>query len=744
MTNHPVRRLVAAALLLAGAAFLFTASAADKARPRALKVLMIGNSFSICVLNEMPSVAASMGLELDLASCYIGGCSLERHGRNMSAAATNATLRPYRFDRTTNGVKAVVKGALNLPEALTLERWDVVTVQQASHLSWDARSYQPFADDICRRIKELAPQAEIVIQETWSYTPFDARLAKFGFGANEMYARLHRATFDLAAACGWGGRLIPTGTAVQLYRARLPVAYNASAEGDARFGGDVCGGGKDVFHLNADGHYLQALVWTAKLFGVDVRRCPYAPARLDTRKAELMKAAAADAVAGTPAPVSHGGAAIPSDVAAGIARLRALALDAAEIVETDWAPRKGLRVACELRPTDRSFIRTEVTLPDPARWNGRLWGHGNGGWAGGVTAPWGDDAAHVNTDLGTSRSRRDQNPVDPEILRDFGWRATHLSTVLAKRLIKAYYGRNPDRSYFVGASTGGGQAFCEAQRYPADYDGIVAKVPGFDRLVRATLPWREERLYRDFGKRFSSAEKATVRLAELAYFAKTDPAWARGNFILDPRPTQEKLDGCWREIIAADPALADREALWRALFEPVVVKGRRLTSGAALGVEFYGSWTFMLEKRTGPRKIPNVSEDEILAFADDPDCRFASTDYSAFRARGGKLIMFGGWEDLSCPVTPMCEYYDEVVARTGSLGATQDFLVHYTLPGRTHGARGEASGAGKVGEPRDLEKKIVDWVEKGVAPGPLECDWTDGSGRVLTVWPYPSQRVECR
>ena len=289
----------------------------------ALKVLAVGNSFSVCTQRELPQVAAAMGQELDLVTMTIGGCSFERHwtcctneadltyslawNRCGKARAPWPELEKCLADtmRWNRKEKKMTPGkGANLVNVLKAAKWDVVTVQQASHFSWQPASYRPWADDLIRRIKELAPQAEIVVQETWSYTPWDGRLKKWGIDQNEMYAKLHRAYGDYASSHGY--RVIPTGTAVQLWRSRLPVAYTENS-----FGGDVCGSGKfvqgkngkwtpkgDVFHFNADGHYLQALVWCAKLFGADVTKCPYAPKGLDAAKAELMKKVAMAAVNG--------------------------------------------------------------------------------------------------------------------------------------------------------------------------------------------------------------------------------------------------------------------------------------------------------------------------------------------------------------------------------------------------------------------------------------------------------------
>ena len=289
----------------------------------ALKVLAIGNSFSVCTQRELPQVAKSLGCELDLVTMTIGGCSLERHWNCL----TNATDLTYGLDWNRCGVKqgdwpelkALLKpverthwkthkkqmgtGA-NLEAVLKAVKFDVITVQQASHFSWQPDTYVPWGDQLVAKVREFQPQAEIVVQETWSYTPWDGRLAKWKIDQNEMYAKLHDAYGRFAKKYGF--RVIPTGTAVQLWRKELPVKYTENS-----FGGDVCGSAKfeqnaqgkwkpngDVFHFNADGHYLQALVWTAKLFGKDVTTCAYAPKHLSAERAALMKKVAQEAVGG--------------------------------------------------------------------------------------------------------------------------------------------------------------------------------------------------------------------------------------------------------------------------------------------------------------------------------------------------------------------------------------------------------------------------------------------------------------
>ena len=314
-----MKKILVAGLMAMGA----IAAVADDAAPerktpvKALKVLMIGNSFSVCNCIHMPAVAKDLGLKLDLASLYIGGCTLERHWNNFVSNQTDSAYAPYAFDYRVDGVTNANSGVAHGPkigrqtigirEALTLSDWDVITLQQGSHMSWQPCSYHPYGDNLVAEIRKLCPKAEIVLQETWSYTPWDKRLARWGMDQNVMYSLLHAAYADFAQKHGF--RVIPMGTAVQAWRRELPVRYTENT-----FGGDVVGGrgirepaweqadGKwipkrDVFHLSPTGEYLQALVWTAKLFGADVTGCAYRPDCVTEAEAALMKKGAMKVVA---------------------------------------------------------------------------------------------------------------------------------------------------------------------------------------------------------------------------------------------------------------------------------------------------------------------------------------------------------------------------------------------------------------------------------------------------------------
>ena len=293
-----------------------------------LKVLMIGNSFSICVLKEMPQCAASAGETLDLASLYIGGCPFDRHWENVEKAG-DPDFKPYGFSYNYASVKdqkdapvAKLGKHTNIPQALVADKWDVVTIQQASPKSPFYEQYQPYADNLIAKIRELAPKAEIVIQETWSYTPYSGFLKSHNMTPATMHAAIKESYGKLAAKHKL--RIIPTGDAVQLYRDKLPVSYgNILSQKEIAalkqpetidFHGDPAGNASwkkgrkgqkdadkiklriDASHLNSEGHYLQACTWLAALFGTDVTKLTYAPDALAPERAKLMRACAAEAV----------------------------------------------------------------------------------------------------------------------------------------------------------------------------------------------------------------------------------------------------------------------------------------------------------------------------------------------------------------------------------------------------------------------------------------------------------------
>lgn len=272
------------ALLCGGLVFAETCSTCPKsADARPLKILMVGNSFSIPLVEALPVYGADLGVKMDICSLYIGGCTLKRHVRNLNEPKSKAYFVTSSYASCAKGQEPFAKlleqknGGFYaaLQEMLAADRWDVVTIQQGSHDSWRAETYEPYGTELIAGIRKFAPQAKIYLHETWSYTPWDSRLAQWGMSAAEMYEKLHLAYRKFATTHNL--EIIPVGTAVQLYRSRLPVKYGEKYNKD-----DVCGtehfkqkDGKwvpdgDVFHFNPRGHALQSFVWLAKIFKVNV------------------------------------------------------------------------------------------------------------------------------------------------------------------------------------------------------------------------------------------------------------------------------------------------------------------------------------------------------------------------------------------------------------------------------------------------------------------------------------------
>lgn len=153
------------------------------------------------------------------------------------------------------------------------------------------------------------------------------------------------------------------------------------------------------------------------------------------------------------------------------------------------------RVVALVQSEPDSRITVEIWLPLPTDWNGKLLGTGNGGYSSRIYAPQMDDAvrrgyAVAGSDTGHEGDALSFGVDHPEKIRDWAYRSTHVMAETLREIAKAYYGRGPRHAYFDGCSTGGQQALSEAQRYPADFDGIVAGDPGYDRIaLNAMFVW---------------------------------------------------------------------------------------------------------------------------------------------------------------------------------------------------------------------------------------------------------------
>ena len=276
-----------------------------------LKVLSIGNSFSQSALVHTPVVAKAMGCELAYTHLFIAGCRLRQHAANMMS-----NHFPYVVQRTgRNNVyetpldkcckpRTGKKGARmsNIKPMLAAEKWDVVTIQQGSSECWKDDSYQPYADQLIKVIRELAPTAKIVVHQTWSYNNLNGMIhnhktkgpGSWGFDQTGMYDRLTANYAKLAR--DYGLSVIPMGLAVQKFRkARNVTTWENDCVGSVRLKDGRPAG--DSIHLGKIGKYLQGLVWVGALYGVDVSDCPYKPEWMDDETAALCRRCAKEALA---------------------------------------------------------------------------------------------------------------------------------------------------------------------------------------------------------------------------------------------------------------------------------------------------------------------------------------------------------------------------------------------------------------------------------------------------------------
>ena len=169
------------------------------------------------------------------------------------------------------------------------------------------------------------------------------------------------------------------------------------------------------------------------------------------------------------------------------------------------------RVELLIKPSRVSHIRVVILLPERKNWNGKFLGTGNGGFAGqisegallnGISRGF----ATANTDMGMPE-HPDQCIGQEEIYKDFGHRSTHLMTTEGKRVTEYFYGKAPQYSYFIGGSTGGQQALSEAQRYPEDYDGVIALSPAHDRIrLHAWFVWNWQQIHKRKNATFTKAQ----------------------------------------------------------------------------------------------------------------------------------------------------------------------------------------------------------------------------------------------
>ena len=432
------------------------------------------------------------------------------------------------------------------------------------------------------------------------------------------------------------------------------------------------------------------------------------------------------------------------------------------------------RVTGTIRPTSDSDIRFEVWMPESA-WNGKFQGVGNGGFAGSLS--WSSMAipvvrgyATATTDTGHSGDDASWAVGHPEKVVDYGHRGIHVMTVTAKAVITAFYGAAPKKSYFLGCSNGGRQALMEAQRYPGDYDGIIAGAPANDFThIIAAFAWNQQALLQDPASYLSAAKMAAVEKAALAACDTPD---GQTDGLID-NPPQCHFDPGTLLCTGPDSGAcltAPQVAVMRKIYAgPKTAKGAVIFPGLVPGGEggeggwpawvlgaapeasaqffffrqFYGNMVFenpAWDYKTFRFETAVPRADKKLASilnATDPNL-------NPFQARGSKLILYHGWCDAAISGRNAVHYYETVVAKLGAKKAASAVRL-YMVPGMQHCSAGPGPDEfwGMHGTPsdpqHDLTKALEAWVEQGHAPAAIVASKVTG-GKVMRtrpLCPYP-------
>jgi len=415
------------------------------------------------------------------------------------------------------------------------------------------------------------------------------------------------------------------------------------------------------------------------------------------------------------------------------------------------------RVVVQATPSVDSDIRIEVWLP-ASNWNGKLQASGNGGFAGDInyvglasSVIGGYVAASTNTGHFADGTTAAWALGHPEKVTDFGYRGIHLMTAISKEVIRAHFGKNPQYSYFLGCSNGGRQALMEAQRYPDDYNGILAGAPAnyWTHLVSSGL-WDEQALLNDEGSYIPPAKlPALAKAVNAACDAEDGVA---DGVLNDPRKCNFKPESMLCKNGDANDCLTQPQvAALKKIYEGAHdINGKRVFPGFLPGAEEGpGGWFTWI---TGPEKgksligaftygyFANMVYEKAdwttkgaefaqsVKLADEKTAKILNAtdaNLAPFKAHGGKLIIYHGWNDPAISAVNSIDYWEAVRAKLG--GAEADsFLRLYMLPGVQHCAGGpgaDSFGALNSPGPKDAQHNVQTalelWVEKGTAPSSL-------------------------
>jgi feruloyl esterase len=413
------------------------------------------------------------------------------------------------------------------------------------------------------------------------------------------------------------------------------------------------------------------------------------------------------------------------------------------------------RVAATLTPSTDSNVKMELWLP-AFGWNGKFEGNGNGGWNGSINPPalaagLRRGYAAAMSDLGHEGASARFAFGHPEKLVDFGYRAAHEMTVASKAIIAAYYARPIKDSYWTGCSAGGRSALMEAQRYPADFDGIIAGSPGLDWTGRALQAvWVAQAVHKSdasflpMGK-FIALHNSVIAACDAKDGVKDGVLEDPTTCGFDPKELECKGEDGPLCLTSAQVETA------RAVYSPVL--NSRTKQAIFPGFE-HGSelgWNTMASQQPFPIGMDlfkfvvfHDSEWDYKTFDFDSDLARTEkaengllnandANLNAFMDRGGKLIQYHGWADPQIAPGSSVRYYKKVLDTMGGAAKVQSFYRLFMVPGMAHCGGGDGTST------FDMLAALEHWKEQGKAPEQIAASrMRDGKvDRTRPLCPYP-------
>lgn len=411
------------------------------------------------------------------------------------------------------------------------------------------------------------------------------------------------------------------------------------------------------------------------------------------------------------------------------------------------------RIAATLLPSSDSDIKIEVWLPSEG-WNGKFQAVGNGSWGGIIGYPAMADAlaagyATSSTDTGHEGLNGRFLLGHPEKLVDYAYRSEHEMTVKAKAIIEAFYGRAPAQSYFNGCSTGGRQAIMEAERYPADFDGIVA---GSIANPKTHLDaWRIASAQAMFKTAEGSIPSEMFPMIHKAVVAACDALDGLKDGLIDD-PRRCRFDPGTIECKTGDAAASclspAQVAVARALMAPLRNSaGADVFPGYAAGTEL--GWV------VPAGALQNALDQYKYVVFADPDWDWhtfelerdlaraervgrgtlaaVSPDLTAFAGRGGKLLIYHGWTDPAIPGQASVDFYMTTAATSKAPGTNRSWVTLFMVPGMDHCRGGEGPNTFDMMSPLDV------WVTTGKPPDRVVASHKTGEkvDRTRPLCAYP-------